>query len=203
MNNKINFGIFFLFITIGDFIKCITEIIYVQNDFNIVTTSLVFIHIIFFLFLIIIRFICLYYLIYNYTFSFFVFKKILKVILLLSLVDISIISLLAIYTQLFQKYDIIILGCMLSFIISFTHILIYIKEYIKTIRSTPEPKQNTFFIVEGHICKENCDMCPCIICSETIDIFVELKCKHQLHHNCLIKWLNQKKTTCPLCRSEV
>lgn len=196
-------------INIGDIIKYIIEGNYIyKNTINIYELLLYIYHIIIFTLIILLRII--------YTqiefgyFNYFNQRKIIKWLLILCCKEIGIVILLLIYTNIFNEKWMVI-GVIWSSIFNSIYLRIYFKEYLtQNTRISPNipnilltsiiPSQ---YIIQEHICKEKCDICPCIICSETIDNFVELKCKHQLHHNCLIKWLNQKKTTCPLCRSEV
>ncbi len=49
---------------------------------------------------------------------------------------------------------------------------------------------------------------PCAICLETYekdhDIVCRLRpCKHLFHKTCLENWLNERQTTCPLCRCRI
>lgn len=96
-------------------------------------------------------------------------------------------------------FDIMLL---LSFMINVT----YIKTYFKIERKVSPLTSNLHlytYEVSPHICKENCDECPCVICMDTIDFVVKLPCRHFIHQSCYIKWRDQQKNTCPLCRSIV
>jgi hypothetical protein len=60
--------------------------------------------------------------------------------------------------------------------------------------------------IKEHKCiPEECELCPCFICSEPIDSITVLKCGHTIHESCMRKWLNAqssmfKPSSCPLCR---
>lgn len=44
----------------------------------------------------------------------------------------------------------------------------------------------------------------CVICMEKMDgESVELRCGHEYHENCVIKWKDQGGTRCPICRREM
>ena len=96
-------------------------------------------------------------------------------------------------------FDIMML---LSFMIN----VIYIKSYFQIDRKVSPLTTNLrlyTYEVSPHICEENCGECPCFICMDTIDVIVKLPCNHFIHHSCYIKWRDQQKNTCPLCRSIV
>lgn len=91
-------------------------------------------------------------------------------------------------------------------LISFMINVIYIKTYFQIDRKVSPLTTNVrlyTYEVSPHICKENCNECPCFICMDTIDVIVKLPCNHFIHHSCYIKWRDQQKNTCPLCRSIV
>lgn len=203
----------------GDIIKYIVEGNYIYK--NTISSSyellLYIFHIIIFTLIVILRIIYIQ-IEYDY-FNYFNKQKIIKWLVILFCKEIVNIILLIIYTDIFNQ-NWIGIGILCSSVINSIYVRIYFKEYfIQHLRVSPNlllttisiiPNQHndnsiipTNYIINQHLCKENCDICPCIICSESIDNFVELKCKHKFHHNCLIKWLSQKKTTCPLCRSEL
>ena len=193
----------------GDIIKYIVEGNYIYNTISSTYELLLYIcHIIIFTLIVILRIIYIQ-IEYGY-FNYFNKQKIIKWLVILFCKEIVNIILLIIYSDIFNE-NWIGIGILYSSSINSIYVRIYFKEYLtQHIRVSPNSSNILLtriipnnYIFHEHICKEKCDICPCIICSETIDNFVELKCKHKLHHNCLIKWLNQKKTTCPLCRSEV
>ena len=45
----------------------------------------------------------------------------------------------------------------------------------------------------------------CPVCMEEHDgkTIVELKCKHVFHFSCIKKWVEERKNSCPLCRTEL
>ena len=43
----------------------------------------------------------------------------------------------------------------------------------------------------------------CYICCEKIDKGIMLKCGHYYHKECINKWFDQNKYSCPLCRSKI
>ncbi len=77
-----------------------------------------------------------------------------------------------------------------------------------TVFPSEEPKVYPYMYtsvqIEDHQCSsEECNECPCYICSEKIDRHAVLGCGHKHHHSCLIKWWstsNHKQIQCPLCR---
>jgi hypothetical protein len=118
-------------------------------------------------------------------------------ILFLNIVEI-IIRFLINYT-VSMYFDIMLL---LSFMIN----IIYIKLYFQFVRKVYPLTTNLqlyTYEISPHICKENCGECPCFICMDTIDVMVKLPCNHFIHQSCYIKWRDQQKNTCPLCRSIV
>ena len=123
-------------------------------------------------------------------------------LLLLTIGEIMIILLINYTISIY--YNIVFnLNLFLSFIVN----LIYIKSYFQIDRKVfPLTTTNLhlhMYEVSPHICKENCDKCPCFVCMDTIDVIVKLPCNHFMHHSCYIKWRDQQKNTCPLCRSIV
>lgn len=47
-------------------------------------------------------------------------------------------------------------------------------------------------------------MNKCVICLEPIrpNILYKLKCSHQFHKKCILKWI-KKSNTCPICRKKI
>jgi hypothetical protein len=57
-----------------------------------------------------------------------------------------------------------------------------------------------------HVCieQDTCDICPCFICYEKVDHFIELPCKHKVHFSCMEKCTTITcQSTCPLCRFDI
>lgn len=51
---------------------------------------------------------------------------------------------------------------------------------------------------------ENNENKTCAICLEKIDSdYLYTDCDHSFHHGCLTKWMEEDKTTCPLCRKNI
>jgi len=83
----------------------------------------------------------------------------------------------------------------------FVIILIWGAKVIKYLKT----QQRIKLSYKNHICKENCQVCPCSICYEKIDKLVYLNCNHYFHHICLSNWirLNNYNTFCPICRQNI
>jgi hypothetical protein len=130
--------------------------------------------------------------------------KLLIIISLLILTIGEIIIILLINYTISIYYNLIYNLCLfLSFIVNFMYIKTYVQSSdCKVSPLTTNVRLHTYEI-SPHICKENCDECPCVICMENIDVVVKLPCNHFIHHSCYIKWRDQQKNTCPLCRSIV
>lgn len=56
-----------------------------------------------------------------------------------------------------------------------------------------------------HYCKLHCPVGECPICFENMTqrSNYKLECTHQMHIDCLRKWLEKGNQTCPLCRASL
>lgn len=43
----------------------------------------------------------------------------------------------------------------------------------------------------------------CSVCSNSVAGYVTFKCNHGTCTQCLLRWLNQRKNTCPMCRADI
>jgi hypothetical protein len=87
--------------------------------------------------------------------------------------------------------------CSLYIIIVNITTLIIVKIFIKG-------NKMNMYKSEGHKCPieiEKCQICPCIICIESVDHLIKLNCGHQIHTSCFLKWIETKdRHICPYCR---
>ena len=129
-------------------------------------------------------------------------NRLLPVISILFCIEFAFLIALGFLTQIYSK-SFIIIGCVLSLLVNEMYIRHYVVNRLRHAQIHPiQEIILTQYPLKSHQCESDCNCCPCIICSETIDCLIELPCKHSIHHSCFITW-KLRKNTCPLCRSIV
>ena len=75
-------------------------------------------------------------------------------------------------------------------------------------RSEQKARKVASFSSAPHVCEQECTICPCLICLESVDSIVTLSCGHSIHYSCLLKWTEARQVerhnvSCPICRADV
>jgi len=75
----------------------------------------------------------------------------------------------------------------------------------ETFQQEVKPKFTAEDLGEGIICEGPCSH-ECAICLECMPPETKVRilpCRHSFHEDCIVGWLNEGKTTCPLCKFDL
>ena len=184
-------------ISIGDFIKLGIEIKYISEDEP--GSSYVLCHLLVYILILFCRYL------YEQMEVLIIRDRsrkfwLIHIISILFYIEVGLIVALGFMTQIYTK-SFMLIGCILSSLINAMYVHHYLFYRIRHNQIRPiQATIPTQYPLKCHLCEPECNYCPCMICSETIDYLIEMPCKHSIHHSCFVSW-KQRKNTCPLCRS--